>query len=105
MPNKEMVRKALECIAEDRQKSCTGCEYSIFGLYPFCIHGIARDALAMMKEQDEQNRKWLQNIADNQIANAPKDSPMSLDEMLESEYKSGIYEGLQIAFEILTEGR
>ena len=66
---------------------------------------LVRDALELLKEQEEQKRKWLQNIADNQIANAPKDSPMSLDEMLESEYKSGICEGLQIAFEILTEGR
>lgn len=52
MPDREMVRKALECIAEDRQKSCTGCEYSIFGLYPFCVHGIARDALALQREQN-----------------------------------------------------
>ena len=51
--DREMVRKALECIAEDRQKSCTGCEYSIFGLYPFCVHNIARDALALLKEQEE----------------------------------------------------
>ena len=45
--------KALECIAEDRQKSCTGCEYSFFGLYPFCVHGIARDTLALLKEQED----------------------------------------------------
>ena len=62
-------------------------------------------AIALLKEQEAKERKWLQTIADNQIANAPKDSPMSLDEQLESEYKSGIYDGLQMAFEILTEGR
>ena len=50
--DREIARKALECIAEDRQKSCAGCEYSIFGLYPFCVHGIAKDALALLKEQE-----------------------------------------------------
>ena len=54
IPDRKNVRKALECIAEDRQKSCTRCEYSIFGLYPFCIHGIARYALELLKEQEAQ---------------------------------------------------
>lgn len=62
-----------------------------------------KDVYALLKEQEAKERKWLQTIADNQIANATKDSPMSLDEQLESEYKSGIYDGLQMAFEILTE--
>ena len=65
---------------------------------------IQEEALALLKEQEEQKQKWLQSIADNQLANAPKDSPMSLDEQLESEYKSGIFDGLQMAFDILTEG-
>jgi len=52
--DREKVIKGLECIAEDRQRNCTGCEYSIFGLYPFCIHGIARASLALLKEQEEQ---------------------------------------------------
>jgi len=65
----------------------------------------AKAILALLKEQEAKERKWLQTIADNQIANAPNDSPMSLDEQLESEYKSGIYDGLQMAFEILMEGR
>ena len=66
---------------------------------------LLKQAIALLKEQEEQERKWLRNIADNQIANAPNDSPMSLDEQLECEYKRGIWDGLQMAFEILTEGR
>jgi len=70
-----------------------------------CMEQLREDALVLLNGQDAKERKWLQAIADNQIANAPKDSPMSLDEQLKSEYKSGIYDGLQMAFEILTDGR
>ena len=62
MPDRKMLRKALECIAENRQKSCTGCEYSIFGLYPFCIHGIARDAIAILKEQKAKPIEYVNNF-------------------------------------------
>lgn len=57
--DQEIVRKALECIAEEKQKSCTGCKYSILGLYPFCVHGIARDVLALLKEPEAKNGEWI----------------------------------------------
>lgn len=66
------------------------------------------DTVALLKEQEEQKRKWLQNIADNQLANAPKhdrDDFMQLDEHLEYRYQLGVYDGLQMAYDILTEGR
>ena len=63
------------------------------------------DAISLLKEQEEQKRKWLRNIADNQLANAPKDRKefMSLDEHMEYQYQLGVYDGLQMAWDILTE--
>lgn len=63
--------------------------------------------LAMLKEQEAVVKQWTKEIADNQIAHAPKDSNefMSLDEHLENEYKRGIWDGLQIAWNIISEGR
>lgn len=108
MPDIEKVIKGLEMHEKKRAGvGCLECPYAEAegGTDDWCIRGLHRDILAILKEQEAQERKWLQTIADNQIANAPNDSPMSLDEMLESEYKSGICEGLQMAFEILMEGR
>ena len=48
-----------------------------------------------------QKQKWLQNIADNQLANAPNEGNTTH----EHTYRSGVYMGLQMAWEILTEGR
>ena len=61
------------------------------------VQNIAKSALALMKEQEEQERKWLQNIADNQLSVGGVD-PLT-------EYEQGKWDGLQMAFEILTEGR
>ena len=63
------------------------------------------DAIALLKEQEEQVKQWTKEIAENQIAHAPNDYPMSLDEQLENEYKRGIWDGLQIAWNIISEGR
>lgn len=68
---------------------------------------VLNDALALLKEQDAVVKQWIKEIADNQLAHAPKDSHefMSLDEHLENEYKRGIWDGLQIAWNIISEGR
>lgn len=64
------------------------------------------DALSMLKEQEAVVKQWKKEIADNQLAHAPKDSHefMTLDEHLENEYKRGIWDGLQIAWNIISEG-
>ena len=56
-------------------------------------------ARVMLKEQEEQKRKWLKSIADNQIANAPTDM---MDEKTK-EHFYGVWCGLEIAYGILTE--
>jgi len=60
-----------------------------------------------LKEQEAQVQQFLLSIADSQLAHAPNDSHefMSLDEHLENEYKRGIWDGLQIAWNIISEGR
>ena len=55
------------------------------------------DALALLKEQEDQKLKWFRNISDNQLAIGGVD-PLT-------EYEKGKWDGLQMAFEILTEGR
>lgn len=70
-----------------------------------CGVTMARFALALLKEQEAVVKQWTKEIADNQLAHAPNDSPMSLDEQLECEYKRGIWDGLQIAWNIISEGR
>ena len=58
-----------------------------------------------LKEQEEKKRKWLQTIADNQLANAPtkgKYDFMPLEEHMKERYQSGVYDGLQMAFEIIS---
>jgi len=65
------------------------------------------DAIDLLKEQEEVVKQWTMEIAGNQLVHAPNDShkAMSLDEHLENEYKRGIWDGLQIAWNIISEGR
>ena len=67
----------------------------------YMIDGVMMNCSVMLKEQEEQKRKWLQNIADNQLANAPMDG-CCLEQW---NYQKGVYDGLQMAYDILTEGR
>ena len=68
---------------------------------------IAEGLNELLKEQKAVVKQWTKEIADNQLAHAPNDSYMlmSLDEHLENEYKRGIWDGLQIAWNIISEGR
>ena len=61
----------------------------------------------LLKEKEAVVKQWTKEIADNQLAHAPNDSHefMSLDEHLKNEYKRGIWDGLQIAWNIISEGR
>lgn len=59
---------------------------------------ICEKVLKLLKEQDEQKQKWLRKIwkiSDNQL-------DMDSDDLL-TKYGQGKWDGLQIAFEILTE--
>ena len=58
------------------------------------------DALALLKEQEAVVKQWTKEIADNQLAHAP-------DELDREnwDYKKGIWDGLQIAWNIISEGR
>lgn len=55
------------------------------------------DALALLKEQEEQKRKWLQTIADTQLAISPT-CYESEDELAKRGWE---WNGLQIAWEII----
>ena len=129
--NREKVINAIECCVESRTRCFDDkdklCPY--FSAKSFlCEHELLRDALALLKEQEdlgtdltnavelihkkneriekllkeheEQKRAWLQSIADNQLAN----SPMGHEDEGQLRYKSGLWNGLQMAYEIITAG-
>lgn len=54
----------------------------------------------LLKEQEAVVKQWTKEIADNQLAHAP-------DELDREnwDYKKGIWDGLQIAWNIISEGR
>ena len=66
-----------------------------------CRQELEKDALELLKEQDKKENKWFKTIADNQYANAP-------DERYAGEehaYKKGMYDGLQMALDIMENER
>ena len=93
MPDMEKVIKGLEhCMSH-----CTGCPYENSD---GCASKLQTDAIALLKEQEGQVQQWTKEIADNQLAHAPDE----LDRE-NLEYKKGIWDGLQIAWNIISEGR
>ena len=65
-----------------------------------CHGTVLDDAIALLKNHEEQKQKWLQNIADNQLANSP-DEWQSPEQRM---YSKGVYDGLQMAYEMLAYG-
>ena len=107
MPDREKVIKGLSICRHNSK--CMECPYIYDGRAKesCCEDVLHMDALALLKEHEAVVKQWIKEIADNQLAHAPKDSHefMSLDEHLENEYKRGIWDGLQIAWNIISEGR
>ena len=95
MPDREKVIKGLECCIRESDSlysnPCNGCPYE----GKECIDRLKVDSLALLKEQEEQKRKWLRNIADNQLSIGKGVDPLT-------DYEQGVWDGLQMAFEILT---
>ena len=97
MPDREKVVNALECCIDGML--CAECGYE--GLDRCFDKVLLADALSLLKEQEEQKQKWLQNIADNQLAFSPSERDNAYCYIKHQ----GIYDGLQMAYDILTEGR
>lgn len=51
------------------------------------------------REIEQLKAKWLKAIADNQLAHAPNETDSDMEKMR----KTGIWYGLELAYEILTE--
>ena len=60
---------------------------------------LVRDALKLLKEQKNLKGKLLQKIADNQLANAPSEW---MNETQRT-YSHGVWDGLQMAYEIINQ--
>ena len=129
--DREKVIKGLEN-CNQTEDACEVCPY--YNDFNGCMLELREDALALLKEdchnckleclldrydqlkekydkllkeQEAAVKQWTKEIADYQLAHAPKDSHeyMSLTEHLENEYKRGVWDGLQIAWNIISEGR
>ena len=108
--DREKVIKGLEAhgCGKSMWRICNNCPYDKEEcIKDRCRDNLLYDAYALLKEQEMVVKQWTKEIADNQLAHAPNDSHefMSLDEHLENEYKRGIWDGLQIAWNIISEGR
>lgn len=58
MPDREKVIKGLECCSVP-EGHCENCPYETDGYVAECTSALARDAIAMLKEQDEEHRRLL----------------------------------------------
>ena len=106
--DREKVIKAWEIFRDSNPyEICDGREFRAIKEPEYCMGQMIEDTIALLKEQDAVVKQWTKEIADNQLAHAPNDSHefMTLDEHLENEYKRGIWDGLQIAWNIISEGR
>ena len=61
--------------------------------------GSGKRILELLNDQEEKKRRKLQYIADLQLSNAPNEFHNENQRM----YEKGVYDGLQMAFEILAE--
>ncbi len=107
MADLDKVLKGLECCDKKypRNAWCKYCPYE-----PDCIHDstcdlLIHDAISVITEQQAeierlkaQKQKWLQNIADQQLAVSP--TGYETEEGLAK--RTGEWNGLQMAWEILT---
>lgn len=102
MADIENVKQGLRC--------CTGlgchhgCKYHEEPLE--CGVRLRKDALSVIEELQEeierlkaQKQKWLQNIADQQLAVSPTGYETDIEELAK---RTGEWNGLQMAWEILT---
>ena len=64
MTDKEKVIKGLE-ICFTPQRNCKECPYDALGLVPNCTKALGKDALALLKEQQEQIEKLIEESASN----------------------------------------
>lgn len=97
MPDRDKVIKAIDiCLGHGK---CDDCGYRIKGGYSTmdCRKPMMRDALDLLKEQEEQKWKWFQTIADTQLAISPTGYE-SEDELAKRGWE---WNGLQMAWEII----
>lgn len=105
MADIEKVKQGCKCCDHPLgERKCKKCPYAHF-LTPYCNIYLAHDAMSVIEElQAEierlkaQKQKWLQNIADQQLAVSP--TGYETEEGLAK--RTGEWNGLQMAWEILT---
>ena len=70
--------------------------------YVDCVQtDLLQYTIALLKEQEATVKQWTKEIEDYQLAHAPD----SHDKGEKYQYKKGIWDGLQIAWNIISEGR
>jgi hypothetical protein len=93
MPDREKVISTLEEIKT--QTAEIGLDSAVIA------HKFIDEIIALLKEHEAVVKQWTKEIADNQLAYAPDDRDSGNKYL----YKKGIWDGLQIAWNIISEGR
>ena len=108
MPDADKVIKGLIACTSESSEGDSWHNHEICPYVEDCVTknvGIGMpvmfDALALLKEQENQKQNWLKQIADTQLLNSPCEW-QSEDQRL---YAKGVWDGLQIAWDIISEGR
>lgn len=101
---KDTIDNVERCLCHI-QDACMLCPHIEDDATEDCMENLMRDALEAMKSQQAeieqmkaQKQKWLQNIADQQLAVSP--TGYETEEGLAK--RTGEWNGLQMAWEILT---
>ena len=94
--DREKVIKGLECCSKDDCSINDTCPYGKEDANN-CLERLSADALALLKEQENLKEKLLRNIADNQLAV----SPTGYETEEELAKRTGEWNGLQMAYEII----
>lgn len=58
----EKVKRGLECLADVHNENCVGCGYIGIGIYPVCVREVSKDALELLKNQQETIEKLTESI-------------------------------------------
>ena len=93
--DREKVKYSIERCISHVPDACRDCAYDAGHPYNECVEMMLNDALAMLKEQEA----WIEQIADYQQSITGS----GMHEL--TEYEKGKWDGLQIAWNIISEGR
>ena len=96
--NRERVVKALECCADGTSEACMECPLRLLP-YPTCRTVFARDALALIREQAEENERLRAELSDalnKQVDLLKEKTKLELFDLVAARSEAEIYKKLYL---------